>query len=178
MNALWQDVRYGLRMLARSPGFTAVALVTLALGIGANTAVFSLLYALLLRSLPVPHSEQLRFVCQQTPEGKPRGLSYAACQALREQGRSFAALGTVNVPGPFLVCLPSGHLENVRREYAGAGYFAALGVRPAAGRFFSYDEDRAPSTKVVVSYRFWERHFQCRPEAIGSTLWAGWADAQ
>ncbi len=178
METLWQDIRYGLRMLIKKPGFTAVALVTLALGIGANTAVFSVMYALLLRSLPVPDPGALRFVAQRTPAGGQRGLSYAACQALREQGRSFTALGVVSVPGPFLVCLPGGDLENVRREYAGAGYFAALGVRPAAGRFFTYEEDHAPSSRVIISHRFWERHFNRSRTAIGAIVRAGWADAQ
>ncbi len=176
MTTLWQDMRYGFRMLIKKPGFTAVALVTLALGIGANTATFSLLYALLLRSLPVPHPERLCFVWQRTPESEQRGLSYTACQALREQTQSFAAVGLVNVPGPILAYLPGGDLENVRREAVDAGYFAALGLRPAAGRFFTSAEDSAPSNVVVISYRFWERHFSRNPEVIGATLCAGWAD--
>lgn len=165
------DLKFAVRQLLRNPGFALVAVLTLVLGIGANTAVFSLIYALLLRYMPVPQPEQLRFISQVTPEGEQQGLSYAAYLALREQCRSLAAMGSINSPGPTLARSPSGNLEQVRREYAGAGYFAALGFSPAAGRFFTYEEDRAESAKVIISHRYWQRHYNLDPKAIGSILY-------
>ncbi len=162
------DLRFALRQLLKNPGFTVVAVLTLALGIGANTAIYSLIYALMLRALPVPRPEELRFIAQQTPDGKVMGISYPAYQLLHDRSRSFAALGSVGVPGPLLTSTPDGGLETVRREYASSGYFAALGLRPAAGRFFTHDEDRTPSSLVVISHAFWRRHYHTSPQAIGA----------
>jgi enterochelin esterase family protein len=114
------DLRFALRQLLKNPGFTLGAVLTLALGIGANTAVFSLIYALLLRWLPVPHPEELRYVAQWTSEGARKGISYRAYQMLRDQSSSLAAIGTVGVPGPILASIPGGNLETVRRECASA----------------------------------------------------------
>jgi predicted permease len=169
VEALGKDVQLAFRAMRRNPGFTAVALLTLALGIGANTAVFSLIYALLLRSLPVPHPEQLRFLVQKTREGE-RGFSFPAYRMLQEKSRSLAAVGTVCAPGPTMVSVPGGTPELLRREYVSSGYFSALDLVPAAGRFFTGEEDLLPPNLVLISYRYWERHFNLDPAVVGSVL--------
>lgn len=170
MGVLWQDVRYGLRMLTRSPSFTAVALVTLALGIGANTAIFSLMYALLLRSLPVPHPEQLRFLVQQTGEGKDqRTFSYPAYQYLRDNSRSTAGIAAYGWGERVVeVTAPDGATDKLCHEYVSTDFFPTLDLRPAAGALFSSEQENLPV--AIISHAYWTRRFNQSPSAIGAGI--------
>jgi predicted permease len=162
---LWQDIRYGLRMLARSPGFTAVALISLSLGICVGTAAFSELNATVLRNLPgVPKPEEL--VALQVPASYPNYQRYSAKNDLFTSAFAYVA------PVPFGVSLGGG-TERTWGHLVTPEYFSTLGVRPEMGRFF---DDRPPGLShfdapaVVISHRFWEGRLGSDPMAIGKTL--------
>jgi putative ABC transport system permease protein len=155
MNGLWQDIRYGLRMLAKNPGFTAVAVLTLALGIGAVTSIFSVVYAVLLKPLPYPEPARLMRVWQVDSEGEQSNLSDPNFEDLRDANRSFETLAEysswpVTLTG---VALPL----RVNSAPVSKQFFRALGVEPAIGRSFSEQESQfggAPA--ILVSYSFWK----------------------
>jgi len=172
---MFQDLRYGVRMLLKSKGFTAVAVITLALGIGANTAVFTLINALLLRALPVSNPHEL--VVINSPGGIISFPMYRDLRARQEVFTDILASGggssvRLTIPGE------SGAVEvdNVQTSLVTANYWSVLGVRPALGRFFTEDEDRNPNSGetagslAVLSYSFWERQFGRDPGALGRTV--------
>jgi len=167
MGTLLQDVRYGIRMLAKSPGFTAIAVLTLALGIGANTAIFSLTDQVLLRFLPVAHPEQL--VVLRSPGPNPghtssdgddaASFSYPMYKDLRDQNPVFAGL-----LARYAVALnvsARGATERADGELVSGNYFEALGVQPALGRVFAPEDETAPGANpvAVLSYGYWTRRF-------------------
>jgi predicted permease len=164
-----RNIKHSARILRRTPGFTAATVLTLALGIGANTAIFSLTHALLLRSLPVPHPEHLRVLSYTTQQGERMMFSNAAVAELAE-AKSIAAIAAYGTPGPVKVSRSGGALEDLHREQASSVYFSALGVYPAAGRLFSSEEDRAPSGAVVISHAYWKRRFNSNPGVVGSRV--------
>ena len=144
---VFQDLRYGVRMLRTHPGFTAVAVVTLALGIGANTAIFSILDKLLIRTLPVDEPHRLvAFVSDAN--GEPGIFSYPAYANLRDQNNVLSGL-VAFVQRPFTVS-DGTMTERVTGEIVSGNYFDVLGVRPALGRFFLPEEDRTPGLHAVV----------------------------
>ena len=160
--SLLQDVRYGLRMLARSPGFTAVAVVSLALGVGVNTAVFSLFNAVMLR--PVAGiSEQPRLVWLRAPS------SYPDYQDYREQARSFEGMAAATGTREFSLTR-AGDPELVRGEFVTANYFDVLGVGTHAGRTFNEAEGRAPATVVVLAHSLWRTRFDSDPSIVGRQI--------
>ena len=169
MRTLLQDVRYGLRVLTKNPAFTAAAVLTLALGVGANVAIFSLFNGLLLRPLPYPESERL---VRLWDRNESAGLPYFSVSipnffAWREQSRSFEALGAYREDGFNLL---SNH-EPVRVDgaRATADLFEVLGVPPLLGRTFSTDEDSPGGDKVVLlTHGLWQRLFGGDPGALGS----------
>ena len=164
---LWQDIRYGLRMLAHSPGFTAVALISLSLGICVGTAAFSELNATVLRNLPgVLKPEEL--VALQVPASYPNYQRYSAKNDLFTSAFAYVA------PVPFGVSL-GGVTERTWGHLVTPGYFSTLGIRPVLGRFFddglgglSHQPGQAPT--VVISHRFWEGRLGSDAMAIGKTL--------
>ncbi len=164
-----QDIRYGFRVLAANRSFTAMAVLSLALGIGANTAIFSLLYALLLRPLPVPNPSQLVQVKINILGKASDSFSYPVIQALAERKDVFSALGGFS-GNTFTVGPPS---EPVRTSgaWVSGGFFTALQLTPAAGRILMPDDDRpfAPLVAVITD-AYWDRNFQRSPNAIGATL--------
>jgi putative ABC transport system permease protein len=167
-----RDARYALRMFARAPGFTTVVLLTLALGIGANTAIFSLLDALMLRSLPVRNPNELVLVNLRDRASLGSGgdsLSWAIVRALDERRDLFAGVGgftglsmDVGVPGT---------MTRVQGALVTGGFYETVGLRPQAGRLLTRDDDEpgAP-TAAVLSDDYWERAFARSPAAIGQTL--------
>src|SRR6266545_1726964 len=179
MQTLWQDLRYGARMLFKQPGFTLIAVVTLALGIGANTAVFTLINAHLLRSLPVANPQEL-VVVSASGRGTPGIISFPMYRDLRARQEVFTDI--LASAGDTLVRLtiPNGtgtvEVDNVRTSQITANYWQVLGVQPAFGRFFTEDEDRIPNSSAtsgslaVLSYSFWERQFGCDPNVLGRTV--------
>jgi putative ABC transport system permease protein len=170
LDDLWQDARHGLRLMKRAPGFSAVAVLTLALGIGANTAVFSLVDAVLLQPLPFPDAERLVAVTEGAPSlgfpvlpfSAPDFLDYARMQ------RSFEVLGAYTVGEHDL----AGGAEPVRVRSAALtpGVFRALNVPPALGRTFTDEEDRSRSRVVVLGDRLWRRHFAGSPAVLGTRV--------
>jgi predicted permease len=156
---LLQDVRYGLRMLARSPGFTVVAVVSLALGIGVNTAVFSLFNAVLIRQLPVVRGQE-RLVWLRAPSSYPDYLDY------REQAQSFEGMAAATGSSEFSLTR-GGEPELVRGEFVTANYFDVLGVGALAGRVFIESEGREPTRVVVISHHLWRTRFDADAGIVG-----------
>lgn len=135
-----QDLRYAWRMMLRSPGFTLTAVVTLALGIGANTATFSLIDAFLLRLLPVKHPEQLVFVQRVLPMGGIEdGFSYPAFEQFRDRNRSFS--GIFAIDGSTFIVSIDGQPEVVSGDFVSGSYFDVLGVKAILGRTFTAEDD-------------------------------------
>jgi predicted permease len=178
MGTLLQDVRYGIRMLARSPGFTAIAVLTLALGIGANTAIFSLTDRVLLRLLPVTHPEQL--VVLRSPGPNPghkssdgdqaASFSYPIYKDLRDRNLVFSGL-----LARYAVALnvsARGTTERATGELVSGNYFEVLGVKQALGRTFTPEDETAPgaNTVAVLSYGYWTRRFGNDPSILNKQL--------
>jgi putative ABC transport system permease protein len=169
---LWQDLRYGARMLVKNQGFTLIAVLTLALGIGANTVIFSVVDAVLLRPLPYPNSDQLVMLWQggrssnelgRLPVSPPELMDY------REQNQAFQRLAAytmadVNLSG-------TGEPERLRATVVSSDWFAALGIQPMTGRVF-LDNEHIPgqNNSVVLSYGLWQRRFGGDPNLLGQTL--------
>jgi predicted permease len=175
MDSLWQDLRFGVRQLLKSPGFTAIAVLSLALGIGANTAIFSLIDALLLRLLPVKAPQELVFFTVVGREMKD-SFSYPLYENFRDQSRSLtgviASAGTgrtklrVNEPGT------GKQVELAQVQGVSGNFFSTLGIKPALGRTFTEEDDRAgaPNAVVVISHSFWQRRFADAPSVIGQKI--------
>src|ERR1051325_457569 len=161
--SLLQDLRYGVRTLWRTPGFTAVALASLALGIGVNTAVFSLFNAVLIRPVPVVR-EQERIVWLRAP------ASYPDYQDYREQSRSFDGMAAVSGTREFSLAREGGEPELLRGELVTANYFDVLGVGASQGRTFVEDEGRTPSPVVVLSRDLWRTRFGSDPSIVGRQI--------
>ena len=166
---LGRDLRYGLRMLRRSPGFTIVAIVTLALGIGANTAIFSLIDAVLLRMLPVRDPRQL--VELSRPGG--RTLSHPFFEYIRDHNDVFSGVFTV-ASGRYEAGVPLGEgaVYDVRYSLVSSGYFEVLGVVPVLGRALD-ERDLMRADGAVIGYGLWERAFGRDPGVLGRTLRIG-----
>jgi len=172
LETMWQDLRYGARMLARSPGFTATAVVSLALGIGATTAVFSIFDTIFLRPLPYPEPDRLVAV-YEIELGKPDG-SYGVSQPnfidWRKQSQTFEQLAQTLGPTPFVISRSEG-AEEVSAQFVTDGYFQMLGARACQGRLFVADEyTRGKTAPVVLSYGSWQRLFGSNPSIIGNTI--------
>src|SRR5436853_5529433 len=169
MQTLWQDLRYGVRMLLKQPGFTLIAVGTLALSIGANTAIFNAINALLLRPLPVEDIDRL-VVSVTLREGfDPFGSSFLEYAAYRDRSHSFASSGVATQRSFNL--LRQGEPERVRGAAAMATYLTTLGVKPVLGRLFSNTEDHPAGPPVaVISYAFWKRHFNGGATVLGQPL--------
>ena len=167
MARLGQDLRYGLRQLRKSPGFTVTAVVTLALGISANAVVFSLLDQLVLRSLNVPRGEKLYQV--QWPKGEV-SESYPDYVDLRDRNRSFDGLMAYEISTAALDC--NGKAAPVWIYTASGNYFDVLGVQPYLGRFFHAGDEHGPNSApyVVLSFDYWKSNFQGDREVVGRVV--------
>jgi len=164
-----QDLRYGVRMLLKNPGFTFVAILTLAFGIGANTAIFTLLDKVLMRPLPVEQPQELVTFVKDSG-GAPAVFSYPMYADLRDHPEVMSGVIAYH-QRPFSLS-DGNHTERVTGQIVSGNYFAVLGVRPAVGRFFLPEEDRTPSTHpvAVISHGLWQRRFGADPAAIGQTI--------
>jgi len=174
MGTFWQDLRYGIRVLLKSPGFTVVAVATLALGIGANTAIFSVIDGVLLRPLPVKHSEQLVNIYTRMKKKilfiKDIPLSYPQYQDIVSQSRSFSSvLGYRSVPVAFE---RNGASQLTTGAIVTANYFDALGIGAVLGRTFDATSvARAGESEVaVISYNMWQRDFSADPAILGKPV--------
>jgi putative ABC transport system permease protein len=175
MRTLLQDARYALRTLAKSPGFTLVAVAALALGIGANTAIFSVVKAVLLSPLPYPGPESLVWVREVNPGADilDEPASAPNYNDWRTQARSFEGLAAY--ADTALTLTGEGvEPERVPAALVSANFFEVLGAAPALGRGFTAEEETAGKNRVVVlSHGLWQRRFGARPEALGQTLTVG-----
>ena len=170
MDRLTQDLHFALRTLARSPGFTAVVVLTLAVGIGINTAVFSLVNAFLLR--PLPHVEEVdRLVAMFTSDGDSAGVSaYMDYVDFAERSEAFSGLAAYK---PLLMDFASGDgTERVQGMIVSANYFDVLRVEPAKGRFFSAEDDDEPDgeTVAVLGHALWQERFAGDPDVVGKPV--------
>jgi len=171
MNSLWQDLRYSLRMLLKRPGFTIVALITLALGIGANTAVFSVVNAVLLRPLPLPHSEQLIYVWEasRSDPADQGPVSPHNFTDERNRNQSFAAQFAFRYTS--LALTGDGLPESLAAVEASADFGRVVAITPALGRSFSADEDQPGNNRVaVISDGLWKRRFGAQAQVIGQSV--------
>jgi predicted permease len=169
LDTLAQDIRYGVRMLRRTPGFTAAALVTLALGIGANTAIFTVVDAVLLRPLPYAEPDRLVTVGDRNPEGFSSNVGFATVLDWRERSRSFEHLAMMRGWLPTLVT--NGEAERLPAVRVSWNYFDMMGVRPALGRGFTVDDDRPDHWRVLLlSDGLWRRRFGADPSIVGRNV--------
>jgi putative ABC transport system permease protein len=173
MNTLLQDLRYGLRVLAKSPAFTAVAVLVTALGIGANTAIFSVVNAVLLRPLPYTHPEQLVRVLTLDKKrgGTDPDQSYLNFADLRAHNNVFESLAAYSDAGATLT--GAGAPERVFGMDASADLFRVLGVSAQLGRTFAPEDERPGSAVVVISDGAWRRRFGSDPQAVGRQITLG-----
>ncbi len=174
MGTLWQDIRYGVRMLRKTPGFTAVAVLTLALGIGANTAIFTLIEALLFKSLPVRDPQQLTLVTSLHPSyGANVRLPYALYQKWSNcQSFSGLAAWMNSWPRVTIEGRDAGEAERVLTVWASGNLFDVAGVPALLGRTLTVEDDHegSPETVAVIGYGFWQRCFGLDPNVIGKTI--------
>jgi putative ABC transport system permease protein len=178
MHTFWQDIRFALRILIKSPGFSAIAILSLALGIGANTTIFTVVNAILLNPLPVKQIS--RVVQVDTVDTKTRvtaanvtklGMSYPNCQDYARNSKVFSGLSCIAGPLP-LTWSGGTEPKQIFGQMVSANYFDVLGLRPAAGRLFMPDEDTklGGNNVVVLSYSLWVNKFGSDPNVVNKTL--------
>jgi putative ABC transport system permease protein len=169
METLWQDVKYGARMLLKSRGVTLIAVLTLALGIGANTAIFSVLNAVVLRPLPYPESDRLMLLTEWSEQVPNMSFSVANFKDLRAQQTTFEAVGAFR--SNIYVLTGEGDPERLLDRQVSHDFFQTIRVRPILGRVLGPDEDRPGAQPVVMlSEGFWERRFGRDPGIVGRKL--------
>ena len=171
MVSLWQDIRYGFRMLVRNPGFTVVVVVILALGIGANTAIFSIVNAVLLRPLPFENPDRIVQILTHVPKlGRTLSkTSFLDFVEIRERNRVFEQVAAIKSQD--FVDIGGDEPLSVQGARVPAGFFSLLGVRPMLGRGFRQEEDQSGKDNVMVlSNRFWKQHYGADPGIIGRNI--------
>jgi len=162
------DLRFAVRTLRKSPGFATAAILTLALAIGSNTAVFSVVNGVLLRPLPFAEQDRLFMLAEQSRQGAFRPPSYPTFLDWRAQSSAFSGLAYVRGGGQRLAG-PDG-VQNIVGSFASPGFFATLGEGPLLGRLFTQDEERAGTHVAVLSYALWQSRFGGDPHILGRTL--------
>jgi putative ABC transport system permease protein len=175
MRTLWQDLRFGARMLLKKPGFTLIAVITLALGIGANTAIFSVVYAVLLRPLPFPEQERLVVAWKKdTTTNNPFvELAVAEVRDWQAQNQSFTGLAVMptTVYGYGYTLTDRGDPVQLESAKVTGRFFSVLGARAAMGRVFDESDDQVNGAKVVVlGDQLWRERFNADPKIIGQTI--------
>ena len=171
MNSFWQDVRYSLRMIAKAPGYAAIAVLTLALGIGANTTIFSWINSTLLNPIPgLASPNEVVALSLGRGTDNPFPFTYPDFEAMRDGQQSFVGITAANIAPMSLT--GKGKPERVWGMVTSANYFDLLGVRPVLGRGFLPEEDTKPggAPVAVISYRLWQTHFGANPDVVGQTL--------
>ncbi|MGA2391634.1 MAG: ABC transporter permease, partial [Candidatus Sulfotelmatobacter sp.] len=169
MTTLMQDLRYAIRMLLKSPGFAVIAVLTLALGIGINTALFSAVNGVLLNPLPYPHSEQLVAVYGSAPGFSQGPVAYLNFLDWQHDARTFSSMATYrnqdyNFTG-------RNEAERLSGYMISAGFFSTLGVQPILGRAFRVDDDQVGAAPVVLlGGGLWQRKFGSSPDIVGKSL--------
>lgn len=174
IDSIMKDVRYGARMLMKRPGFTIIAVLTLALGIGANTAIFTVINAVMLRPLPYPEEERLVVLRENRTDApwEDRGVSYPNFRDWEKRVRSFSSMGIIQLTDVTVV--EGGEPERLTGAIVSAGFFRTLGIKPALGRLFR-DEDDLPggsegAQAVMLSHSVWQSRFGGDPRIIGRRI--------
>src|SRR5450631_288951 len=171
MSNLMQDCRYGLRVLRKSPGFAAIAIVTLALGIGANTTIFSWINSTLLNPVPgLSHASEVVSLTLSKPGDNPFPFTYPDLEAMRDGQQSFTGIAACSFVQMSLKT--KSKAQRIWGMVASANYFDVLGVRPMLGRGFLPEEDTKPggAPVAVISYRLWQTHFGANPDIVGQSI--------
>jgi predicted permease len=171
LDDLRQDVRYAFRTLRKTPAFATVVVLTLALGIGANTAIFSLMDAVLLRSLPVERPKELAFLRTVGPGGPSNAPPYPYFARVRDEELLFAGMAAFATDETRVEV--NGVVEQVFGQVASGSYFDVLGLRPAAGRLMTVDDEKLDPPVAVIGYGYWQRRFGGDHDAIGRSLSVG-----
>ena len=168
LETLWQDVRFGLRVLRKSPGFTAVAVLTLAMAIGANAVVFSLLNSLIIRPLRLPQAQSL-YMIEEGKDNSPM-QSYLDYIDLRDRNHSFDSIVAYSIDEAGLNT--GGNPTSSYLYEASGNYFDGLGIQPYLGRFFHASDEHGPNSApyIVLSYAYWRTHFEGDAGAVGRTV--------
>lgn len=166
---LIQDLRFGLRMLAKSPGFTVMAILTLALGIGANTALFSVVNGVLFNPLPYPHPEQLVWLAESKPNFSSGSISWPNFKDWQKENRTFSGMGLYR--GNDFNLTGHGEAEQLQARFLTYDFLNAVGVKPLFGRTFAPGEDEIGATPIVIiSEQLWRRKLNSSPDALGKSL--------
>lgn len=170
LDDFWRDLRYAVRTLGRNRGFAAVAVLLLALGIGANAAIFSLINAVMLRALPVKEPHRLVQINRVSPEGRPQALSYRLFEYFRDNTTSISG-AFAQASGEQAIAI-DGQEDFVTAELVSGDYYTVLGIEAAAGRLLGPADDvLSPSSPAaVISVRYWQRRFDRSPSAIGKAV--------
>ena len=169
MTGVLQDLRYAVRQLRKSPAFTAVAVITLALGIGVNTAIFSVVNGVLLSSLPFPNASRIVSMFQDKPNFPKGSISYPNFLDWQRDNHSFEAMAAYRWTDGTITGI--GEPEDVHARRVSAAFFPMLGVNPVLGRNFSADEDRrGANPTVMISEGLWKRKFGSDPNVSGKRL--------
>ena len=169
LERLVQDLRYGLRMLTKSPGFAAVAILTLALGIGANTALFSVVNGVLLKPLPYPHPEQLVWLAESKPNFATGSISFPNFRDWQKDNRTFSGMAVYRYYNFNILGL--GDAEQVSARFITSDFFSVLGVNPVIGRTFAPGEDDIGRSPIVmISEGLWKRKFNSSRDVLGKNI--------
>jgi predicted permease len=164
-----QDIRFGVRVLAKSPGFAIIAILTLALGIGANTALFSIVNGVLLNPLPYPNPDRLVTLHESKPNFASGSVSFPNFLDWQRGNHSFSQMAIARPNGFTLT--GAGESEQINAEYVSADFFALLGVKPVLGRMFLPGEDRVGAAPIVlISAGLWKRKFASSPDILGKSI--------
>ena len=170
LEQLGRDVRYGVRVLRRNPGFTCIALMALALGIGANTALFSVVYSVLLRPLPYRDSKDLVVLQQKANKANVSDMAFSVKEINDFRAQSHTLEQIEEYHGMYFVLLGK-QPDRVQTGVVSAGFFPMLGVRPLLGRVFQPSDDELGAPPVLVlSYEYWQRAFGGDPNIVGKTF--------
>jgi hypothetical protein len=168
---LKRDFSFAVRVLAKTPGFTAIAVLVIAVGIGVNTAVFSVINAVLLKPLTYPNPQELVSLINTSPQGSFPGASIPKFSLWNQQTSIFQQVAAYDFGGAGLNITESDHPQQVQGVHVSANYFAMLGAPVIAGRTFTAEEDRPNGGHVtVLSYGLWKSRYGGNPNIVGSTI--------
>src|SRR5438552_2471619 len=171
MHSILQDFRYALRMLAKQPAFTAIAVLTLALGIGANTAIFSIINSVLLRPLPYPHADRIMVLNESSGPGQDFSVALPDYFDWQKETKTFEHLACTHKESRNLSGILGREAERVSTASVTRNFFNIIGLSPQIGRVFSEDEDKVGAPPVaIISDRIWQRVFNRSPKAIGQSI--------
>ncbi len=169
LETLWSDIRFGLRMLRKNPGFTAVALATLALGIGGNTAIFSIVNGVLLNPLPFPQPDRLVALHESKPNFEQGSISYPNFLDWQRDNRTFSSMAVARRYA--FSFTGKGEAEQVNAEFVTADFFPLLGVNPILGRTFTQSEELpGAGPAALISEGLWRRKFDAAKDVLGKAL--------